>query len=48
VSDAELNRQEWIDERAGILEHDAFVPRAMAEQWAREQWDERQTAEAQA
>jgi hypothetical protein len=31
VTDAELHRQEWIAERAGILEHDAGYPRIEAE-----------------
>lgn len=45
-SDAALHRHEWIEERAGRLEFDAGIPRAMAEQWAREQWDELQAAKA--
>jgi hypothetical protein len=32
------NRREWIEERAGILEYDAGLPRPDAERLAREQW----------
>jgi hypothetical protein len=42
VSDAELHRQEWIAERAGILEHDAGYPRIVAEALAKAMWSDYQ------
>ena len=44
MTDAELHRQEWIDERAGILEHDAGYPRIVAETLARAMWSDRERA----
>lgn len=40
MTDAELHRGEWIDERAGILEFEAGYPRTIAEVMARVQWTE--------
>ena len=42
MTDAELNRQEWIEERAGILEHDAGYPRIVAEALAKAMWSDYQ------
>jgi hypothetical protein len=38
VSEAELHREEWIEERAGILEFEAKYPRVTAERLALAQW----------
>ena len=44
MTDAELHREEWIEERAGILEHDAGYPRIEAETLARAMWSDRERA----
>jgi len=44
MTDAELHRQEWIAERAGILEHDAGYPRIVAEALAKAMWSDRESA----
>jgi len=38
MTDAELHREEWIAERAGILEFDAGLPRNIAERLAVQFW----------
>jgi hypothetical protein len=48
VTDAELHRQEWIAERAGILEHDAGYPRIVAEALAKAMWSDYSRAQARA
>ncbi len=48
MSEAELHRQEWIAERAGILEHDAGYPRIVAEALANAQWHDYSRAQARA
>jgi len=40
MSDAELNRQEWIEERAAILEFDSGFTRLQAELEARRLWEQ--------
>lgn len=45
MREADLNRHEWIEERAAILEHEANYPRDVAEVMARLQWNQRQEAE---
>ena len=40
MTDADLHREEWIAERAGILEFEAGYPREIAEVMARVQWTE--------
>jgi hypothetical protein len=42
MSEAELHREEWIEERAAILEFEAGFPRASAERMAVQQWQEAQ------
>lgn len=42
MSDADVHRREWIEERAAIREFDAGIPRAAAEVMARLDWQERQ------
>lgn len=37
---AELEREEWIEERSAILEYEAGFPRHIAERMAVEQWRE--------
>ena len=44
ITDAELSRQEWFEERAGILEFDAGFERAEAERKAVEMWEEYATS----
>ncbi len=44
MSDDQLHRQEWIAERAGILEHDAGYPRIAAEELAKAMWSDYQRA----
>jgi hypothetical protein len=44
LSDDQLHRQEWIAERAGILEHDAGYPRIVAEALAKAMWSDYQRA----
>jgi hypothetical protein len=48
VTDAELNRLEWLEERAGILEHDAGYPRIVAEALAKAMWSDYQRKREQA
>jgi len=48
VSDADLHRSEWIEERAGILEHDAGYPRIVAEALAKAMWSDCQRKREQA
>jgi hypothetical protein len=38
VTDVELHRREWIEERAAIREFDADMPREIAEIMARADW----------
>ncbi len=38
MDDAELSRQEWIEERAAILEFNAGLPRHEAERLAQQCW----------
>ena len=40
MTDADLYRCEWIEERAGLLEFEAGYPRDIAEVMARLQWAE--------
>jgi hypothetical protein len=48
VTDAELHREEWIEERAGILEHDAGYDRTVAEALAKAMWSDYSRAQARA
>jgi hypothetical protein len=48
MTDAELHREEWIEERAGILEHDAGYPRIVAEALAKAMWSDYSRAQARA
>ena len=48
MTEAELHREEWIEERAGILEFEAGFPREVAEERAAAQYDDHQRAQARA
>jgi hypothetical protein len=49
MSEAEMHRKEWIQERAGILEFEAGLPREVAEERAAAQYDDdHQRAQARA
>jgi len=48
MTDAELHRQEWIEERAGILEFDAGYDRTVAEALAKAMWSDYSRAQARA
>ena len=48
MTDADLHRSEWIEERAGILEHDAGYPRIVAEALAKAMWSDYQRKREQA
>lgn len=40
MSELELQREEWIEERAGMLEYEAGLPREVAEKRAAVLWSE--------
>ena len=40
MTDAELHREEWIEERAALREFEAGMPRAAAEVMARLDWQQ--------
>lgn len=42
MTDADLHREEWIAERAGILEFEAGYTREQAEVMARSYWTQRE------
>lgn len=46
MTEAELHRHEWIEERAGLLKFDAGYPREIAEVMARLQWTEHEKGTA--
>ncbi len=48
MTEAELHREEWIEERAGILEFEAGLPCEVAEALAAAQWHDHQRAQARA
>ena len=48
MTETELHREEWIEERAGILEFEAGLPREVAEERATAQYDDHQRAQARA
>ncbi len=48
MTEADLHRSEWIEERAGILEHDAGYPRIEAEAVAKAMWSDYSRAQARA
>lgn len=48
MTEAELHRSEWIEERAAILEFEAGLPREVAEERAAAQYDDYQRGQARA
>lgn len=48
MTDDELHREEWIEERSGILEFDAGYDRTVAEALAADQWHDYSRAQARA
>ena len=48
MTEAELHREEWIEERAGILEFDAGYERIVAEALAKAMWPDHKRAQARA
>lgn len=48
MTNDELHREEWIEERAGILEFEAGYERIVAEALAKAMWSDHQRAQARA
>ena len=48
MTETELHREEWIEERAGILEFEAGRERIVAEALAKAMWSDHQRAQARA